>query len=556
MIVKTLDISLDAPVTDSKVTKVKREPRIPTPPFKITQDQLSGDRVVEEIDAKLLNSLRDATSDIDGLYDDKPRIPVESLFDELSTLKGHVDRYGKNAKMSQLIRYLEEAHADQMTRVSNMMERGVVSFGALRLLLKPNTHVVIQGDHDVGGRVINSRYRQSVFGAYLEIDYEYITSNGREFRTTQGEMHVGAYSGVKAINHLSIRPATDADRARLTERGRIYAQVAVGSHYKQFEGQMQVIKWWSYTPMRATGRCMIDIATHNQFKEDARYRPDRGDTQILNLQEDQLWQTDPYVLGFSFVTKQWGKFPVSQILNIEFRDNAYDQLVLDAPKKHMVRALVQDNSSGFSDIISGKGGGCIFLLHGEPGVGKTLTAEAVSELLRRPLYSVSVGELGTDPASLEKNLRQILDVAQIWNAVILIDEADIFLEKRTSGDILRNACVSVFLRLLEYHQGVMFLTTNRVSDFDPAFHSRISVALRYAALTVQARESIWHNLLSAAGVTDLDVVSLAQHEYNGRQIKNTIRLAQSMARQEGVAVTAEHIARCMKVSQQFVEDVA
>jgi SpoVK/Ycf46/Vps4 family AAA+-type ATPase len=265
--------------------------------------------------------------------------------------------------------------------------------------------------------------------------------------------------------------------------------------------------------------------------------------------------TDAYVNGFSFVTKQWGKFAVANLNHINFRSEAYDQLVLDPEKKAMVRALVEDNSSGFSDIISGKGGGCIFLLHGEPGTGKTLTAEAVSELLQRPLYSVSVGELGTDTASLEKNLRQILDVAQIWNAVILIDEADIFLEKRSTGDVMRNAMVGIFLRLLEYHQGVMFLTTNRVREFDTAFHSRISVAMRYNALTQAARESIWRNLLSAANVVGLDPAALATHDINGRQIKNTIRLAQSLARQEGVPVAADHITRCLDVSRQFVQDI-
>jgi hypothetical protein len=553
--VKTPEITLESSVTAVKAPRAKRAPRIPMPPFKVTQDQVSGDRFVEDMDHKLVEALRDATSDIDGLYDDKPRIPVESLFDELGTLKGYLERYGKNAKMTQLIRYLEEAHAEQMARVRNMMERGVVSFGALRLLLKPNTDVVIVGDHDVGGRVINSRYRQSMFGAYLEIDYEYITSNGREFRTTTSEIMVGAYVGVKPIHSLNVRPATEEDRARLTERGRVYAEVAVGAHYKQFVGQMQVIKWWSYSPMRATGRCMIDISTHNQFKDEARYRPDRGGSVIQNLQEDQLWQTDPYVLGFSFVTKQWGRFPVAHISNIEFRDNAYDQLVLEPQKKDMVRALVEDSSSGFSDIISGKGGGCIFLLHGEPGVGKTLTAEAVSELLRRPLYSVSVGELGTDPASLEKNLRQILDVAQIWNAVILIDEADIFLEKRTSGDILRNACVGVLLRLLEYHQGVLFLTTNRVTEFDSAFYSRISIALKYDSLTSAARAQIWDSLLAAAGITGIDTKTLSHYDLNGRQIKNSIRLAQSLARQEGVVVDNNHLDRCIDVSRQFVESL-
>jgi hypothetical protein len=47
--------------------------------------------------------------------------------------------------------------------------------------------------------------------------------------------------------------------------------------------------------------------------------------------------------------------------------------------------------------------------------------------------------------------------------VLLIDEADVFLEKRTLTDVHRNALVSVFLRLLEYYEGILFLTTNRVA---------------------------------------------------------------------------------------------
>jgi SpoVK/Ycf46/Vps4 family AAA+-type ATPase len=56
--------------------------------------------------------------------------------------------------------------------------------------------------------------------------------------------------------------------------------------------------------------------------------------------------------------------------------------------------------------------------------------------------------------------------------VVLIDEADIFLEKRTTTQIDRNAVVGTFLRVLEYYNGVLFLTTNRVHDFDEAFYSR------------------------------------------------------------------------------------
>jgi len=196
------------------------------------------------------------------------------------------------------------------------------------------------------------------------------------------------------------------------------------------------------------------------------------------------------------------------------------------------------------------------LLHGNPGVGKTLTAEAIAELLHRPLYSVSVGELGTNTAQLEDRLGDILNLAGTWNAVILIDETDIFLEKRTENDIIRNAMVGIFLRLLEYHQGVLFLTTNRVRCFDPAFHSRISVALKYHALDKKAREQIWKTLLDAANIEGIATDKLSDHNLNGRQIRTTIRLAQSLAVTAGEKMDLSHIEKTVSVTQQFETDLS
>ena len=102
------------------------------------------------------------------------------------------------------------------------------------------------------------------------------------------------------------------------------------------------------------------------------------------------------------------------------------------------------------------------MLHGPPGTGKTLTAEGISELLKCPLYTVSAGELGTDSRFLEMELQKILDICHAWGAILLLDEADVFLEKRNMHDLHRNALVSIFLRQLEYFQGILFLTTNRV----------------------------------------------------------------------------------------------
>jgi SpoVK/Ycf46/Vps4 family AAA+-type ATPase len=154
----------------------------------------------------------------------------------------------------------------------------------------------------------------------------------------------------------------------------------------------------------------------------------------------------PTVGGFSFTIKKWGEIALENVSDIVFDDNTFSRLVLNPEKKELIRALVVHTENAFADIISGKGAGCIFLLHGKPGCGKTLTAEAIAEMLHRPLYSVSVGELGTKTETLETKLRDILEVASVWNAVILIDEADIFLEKRADSDIERNAMVGIFLR--------------------------------------------------------------------------------------------------------------
>ena len=93
------------------------------------------------------------------------------------------------------------------------------------------------------------------------------------------------------------------------------------------------------------------------------------------------------------------------------------------------------------------------VLHGSPGTGKTLTAECIAESLKRPLMRVSVGDLGTNSAAVQSVLDRTLKIAQCWSAVLLLDEADVFLEQRTSNDIHRNALVTVFLNLLEYYQG-------------------------------------------------------------------------------------------------------
>ncbi|KAF7595269.1 hypothetical protein BBP40_006769 [Aspergillus hancockii] len=284
--------------------------------------------------------------------------------------------------------------------------------------------------------------------------------------------------------------------------------------------------------------------------------------------EEELLIASPVALGFAFSEKLWLEFSISGISDIDWNEDAFDSLVLPGNQKSIVKALVESHTfcaaQNIDDVIQGKGKGLVAVLHGPPGTGKTLTAEGIAELLKRPLYMVSAGELGTDSRTLEAELNKILDIAHSWGAVLLLDEADIFLEKRTIQDIHRNALVSIFLRLLEYFQGILFLTTNRVETFDDAFQSRIHVALRYGDLTTKAKRTVWKMFLErvqamegvqTATFTDKDFDSLARHNLNGRQIKNSVRTAQALAVNERTPLSMEHIKRVLEVAETFDHDL-
>jgi SpoVK/Ycf46/Vps4 family AAA+-type ATPase len=138
----------------------------------------------------------------------------------------------------------------------------------------------------------------------------------------------------------------------------------------------------------------------------------------------------------------------------------YKEMILSFVEAHPSTASSPDDDEStnkaletapkFDDLIEGKGLGIILLLVGNPGTGKTLTAEAVADKVRRPLYMLSAGELGQSARDVENRLRDALELAERWDAVLLFDECDVFLQKRSGGggtwDLARNEIVAVFLR--------------------------------------------------------------------------------------------------------------
>lgn len=167
--------------------------------------------------------------------------------------------------------------------------------------------------------------------------------------------------------------------------------------------------------------------------------------------------------------------------------------------------------------------------------------------------------MGTSSIDLDRQLTDIMDMAATWRAVLLIDEADVFLERRSLHDLHRNAMVSVFLRVLEYYSGILFLTTNRVTTFDDAFKSRIHIPIRYTDLSVDSRAEIWRNFCKRVpGGVDIDeagIATLAEHDLNGRQIKNVIKAAESLSAFDNVRIDLAQMQQVTKIQATFEKDL-
>lgn len=117
----------------------------------------------------------------------------------------------------------------------------------------------------------------------------------------------------------------------------------------------------------------------------------------------------------------------------------------------------------------------------------------------RLTIQVSAGELSSDAGELDPQLTNIFRVASAWNAILLIDEADVFLQRRAELSLERNRLVAVFLRKLEHFDGILILTTNLVAHFDSAILDRMHLQMQYHPLDKAAKKEVLTGFLTSLG---------------------------------------------------------
>ncbi|GKT42861.1 ATPase family AAA domain-containing protein 3B [Colletotrichum spaethianum] len=521
--------------------------------------------------------------------------PPRSLYHyrhELAAAAGDLDPESEGAQhMPVLLDFINEQFHEAITDGANFLEQGLMSYEHLWTIFRPGS--LVYATRFSQPRVYKLNSYQYICGqcAGLQLSVQYVDFDGDDFGIRDECLLIPAFAGAAQIASLNAMPLEhhpnpDAVKALLIERGRRWEALA-GQNFRQYKG---VALDHDNRRFNIDGRIMVDAETHHRImanhafgvvpfpKAAGQKRKQAGDSDEMELvpketaeypplTDEQALLASPMVRGFSFTEKRFLDFFVDKISPIEWNTQCFEQLVLPDSQKELVQALVAEhtarttdpNASAFDDIVKGKGRGLILVLHGPPGVGKTLTAECVAEFSRRPLYIVSSGDLGTSAGALDEKLSKTLDLASTWKAVLLIDEADVFLERRSLHDMERNSLVSIFLRTLEYYSGILFMTTNRVRTFDDAFKSRIHVPLKYDDLPRESRMRVWRNFLdNVEGGADVDEAGyekLAEGKLNGRQIKNVVRTARSLAAHKKRKLDCAQLLQVVDIQMAFEREL-
>ncbi|KAJ8127808.1 hypothetical protein O1611_g5828 [Lasiodiplodia mahajangana] len=312
----------------------------------------------------------------------------------------------------------------------------------------------------------------------------------------------------------------------------------------------------------------------NEFLEkDVPIVSSRGDG-LKEVADEDLVLLPRRLVAYALRDRKFMILDIFSLRSLVQHKDVFKNLKINLNHRRMIESLVRAHSERRKmqkerplltlnqDLVYGKGAGLFILLHGAPGVGKTATAEAIAQRYNKPLFSITCGNLGLTPREVEDELKEIFRLAHLWDCVLLLDEADIFLARRDIHSLKRNALVSGTKTIYPPHH-------LKVGIIDEAFKSRIHLSLYYERLTrkqmlaifdvnigklrdIEAEKSkeLLHTEMKELDliIKDDKIIEFAKRHWkttprharwNGRQIRNAFQIASSMARYD---TSKEHLA--------------
>lgn len=173
------------------------------------------------------------------------------------------------------------------------------------------------------------------------------------------------------------------------------------------------------------------------------------------------------------------------------------------------------------------GRGFSVLLYGPPGTGKTMAANVLANELQMDIYRIDLSQIGSKYiGETEKNLAAVFDAGKNSNAILFFDEADALFSKRTevgnSNDKHANTEIAYLLQKMEEYDGISFLATNNLNNFDLAFRRRITYIVPMNLPDASIRRQLWEHVFPKELPKEaIDFTMIAENgEMSGSSIKS------------------------------------
>ncbi len=248
--------------------------------------------------------------------------------------------------------------------------------------------------------------------------------------------------------------------------------------------------------------------------------------------EVEVTQADLLTAAYTQLRHRLNRYADREIADLRLTDLILPDDIRDQVKEIIEAVAAQQivfREWGFGRKFN-KGRGLAALFDGEPGTGKTLSAEVIAAELGMTLFRVNVANVVSKYiGETEKNLTAVFAEARSAQSVLLFDEADSLFSKRVevkgSNDRFANMEINVLLQLIERYDGLVILTTNLKTSIDPAFERRLSFKINFPFPDADIRASIWEHLFppEAPRAADLDFDELGRcFELSGGSIKNAV----------------------------------
>lgn len=407
--------------------------------------------------------------------------------DQLETCEKELDA---SNHLNLLNQYMEENIMPAIRAERQRHERGFVTFEYLWLLFKPGTDVIVKlreqdqasvTAHDSG--VVKSlsggpgQYKDGIPIGWEVVTF-YLGSDGSSIGRVSETTTIPKFEGEMPVSSLPLVPVKWAGESPdgrpwvdvmsgfgaksfqlLTPQCAMHAGRSMEFPYEDVDG-LVMIDYKSFLtefpdkrpviapPLQQTigvANCNCPVCakrsvetTHSSTVAFAGY--DNIEIGKSKLTDHQAFLFGRCTYAFHFRTRMWQFINVANLTPARFKSDILETLVMKSERMNMLRALAKkymqpENTIGprradfwSADFIEGKGKSQIILLHGRPGVGKTYTAECMAEYTRRPLLTLTCADIGTEPEEIEHNLTYHFGAAKEWGAIVLIDEADIYME--------------------------------------------------------------------------------------------------------------------------------